>query len=80
MSFIVNPTYRQNSMINYLSNDGRIAVGKIIAIRAYQSCNYRKDACTIYYDIEPEEFIGTEHDSEIVISEVVLNVYNRGEK
>lgn len=71
-AFVVNPKYNQGCMVQYLTKEEptKIQVGKIIAITTYQSVNFRPGVCSISYFVEPEEFIGFEHDDEISISEV----------
>ena len=68
-AFIVNPKYKQNSMVQYSEKPGEIKIGKIVGVFAWQSSNMRPECCMISYNIIPKEFIGFECDEEIRISE-----------
>lgn len=68
-SFVVNPKFELGCMIAYESIQGVIKQGKIVGYRVYKSVAYRPECYSLTYIVEPEEYIGFEHDEEIDIPE-----------
>ena len=62
--------YRYGNIVEYRSDRtpgkdyGKWREGKILAIKLYQTSAMCSDVFMIYYEIEPLELVGSEHDNE----------------